>query len=370
MVKPSDFGAPDAFVQLGTPCSSLLRPADARRHLPKFQGKTLPFSSAATRRASFAPPTASATAASSTAPPVGSRRSRSSTPTTRRRSSATRTPTRSAHGDRPFAAGQFTDLSVPEDATTGDDCGGNGWYGEQALDVEAVHGDGAGGERPLLRRGELLRRRPAGLARRRSWPTTRPRSSRTRGASRRSSSIDGRSSSTIDRDLVEPTSRVFKQGAVQGIGFFFSSGDDGDDLDDVGLQAALTSRRRSVGHRRSAARRSPIDRNDNRALRDRLGNRRVHARDRRQARGCRPAPFHDGAGGGFSQIFQRPWYQFGVVPASTTGRAVPDIAMDADPTTGMLVGETQNFSLAEPLRPRRASTTASTASAARASPHR
>ena len=29
---------------------------------------------------------------------------------------------------------------MPEDAATGDDCGGNGWYGEQALDVEAVHG--------------------------------------------------------------------------------------------------------------------------------------------------------------------------------------------------------------------------------------
>ena len=35
--------------------------------------------------------------------------------------------------------GQFQDQSVPEDASTGDDCGGNGWYGEQALDVEAVH---------------------------------------------------------------------------------------------------------------------------------------------------------------------------------------------------------------------------------------
>ena len=46
----------------------------------------------------------------------------------------------SLHGDAAFAPGQFSDHSVPEDATTGDDCGGNGWYGEQALDVEAVHG--------------------------------------------------------------------------------------------------------------------------------------------------------------------------------------------------------------------------------------
>ena len=46
----------------------------------------------------------------------------------------------SRHGDQIFGRFQFQDHSVPEDASTGDDCGGNGWYGEQALDVEAVHG--------------------------------------------------------------------------------------------------------------------------------------------------------------------------------------------------------------------------------------
>ena len=35
---------------------------------------------------------------------------------------------------------------------------------------------------------------------------------------------------TIDQDLVDAYESVFKQGAVQGIGFYFSSGDDGDDL--------------------------------------------------------------------------------------------------------------------------------------------
>ena len=43
----------------------------------------------------------------------------------------------------------------------------------------------------------------------------------------------------------------------------------------------------------------------------------------------------------------------GAVPDGNGGRAVPDIAMDGDPTTGMLVGETQNFPLDEPLRPGR-----------------
>jgi subtilase family serine protease len=50
-----------------------------------------------------------------------------------------------------------------------------------------------------------------------------------------------------------------------------------------------------------------------------------------------------------SRIFAEPSYQVGVVqPAVFTaqgriGRAVPDIAADADPNTGYLIGETQTF---------------------------
>ena len=51
-----------------------------------------------------------------------------------------------------------------------------------------------------------------------------------------------------------------------------------------------------------------------------------------------------GAGGGLSSQFARPGYQKGVVPDSYgTTRAVPDVGLDADPTTGMLVGQTQRF---------------------------
>ena len=51
-----------------------------------------------------------------------------------------------------------------------------------------------------------------------------------------------------------------------------------------------------------------------------------------------------GAGGGLSSQFARPDYQQGVVPDSYgTTRAVPDVGLDADPTTGMLVGQTQRF---------------------------
>ena len=62
-----------------------------------------------------------------------------------------------------------------------------------------------------------------------------------------------------------------------------------------------------------------------------------------------------GAGGGTSRLFAQPVYQQGVVPdamalGATSGgrsqkmRVVPDVSAIADPNTGMLVGETQQFS--------------------------
>jgi subtilase family serine protease len=54
-----------------------------------------------------------------------------------------------------------------------------------------------------------------------------------------------------------------------------------------------------------------------------------------------PLGFLYGAGGGTSMLFARPSYQDGVT--SSPYRQQPDVSMDADPTTGMLVGETQSF---------------------------
>jgi subtilase family serine protease len=57
-----------------------------------------------------------------------------------------------------------------------------------------------------------------------------------------------------------------------------------------------------------------------------------------------PGSFAGGAGGGPSARFGRPWYQLGTVPSGFGNhRVVPDVAMDADPVTGMLVG--QSFAL-------------------------
>lgn len=68
-----------------------------------------------------------------------------------------------------------------------------------------------------------------------------------------------------------------------------------------------------------------------------------------------PKTYLYGSGGGTSRLFAQPSYQAGVVPASisqTYGsavnngapmRVVPDVSAVGDPTTGMLVGQTQTF---------------------------
>jgi subtilase family serine protease len=63
-----------------------------------------------------------------------------------------------------------------------------------------------------------------------------------------------------------------------------------------------------------------------------------------------PLAYLYGSGGGTSRLFAQPSYQAGVVPDSISQeyggaamRVVPDVSAVGDPTTGMLVGQTQTF---------------------------
>jgi subtilase family serine protease len=341
-LTPSDFGPPDAFVP-GTPCSDFYGQKLAK-DLPKFHGKTLAYNvcgyTATQLRGAYGVDASGQTGAGATVAITDAY----DAPTLE----ADANQTSSRHGDQPFAQFQFADRSVPEDATTGDDCGGNGWYGEQALDVEAVHGmaQGAGvlyygaascfDDDLLVALNQVVADNDASIVTN-SWgePTF--------------VVMDGQVFSTIDQDLVNAYETVFKQGAVQGIGFYFSSGDNGDDLDAFGVKHPeyptgdpwVTS----VGGTSIA-----IDKKNRRQFETGWGTTLYNLKPNGK-QWEKTGEFHGGAGGGFSQIFRRPWYQDGVVPSNTSGRAVPDIGMESDPTTGMLVGETQLFALASVFGP-------------------
>lgn len=49
--------------------------------------------------------------------------------------------------------------------------------------------------------------------------------------------IGGVTYTTIDQALVDAYEAIFQQGAVQGIGFFFSSGDNGDEVANTGVKS-------------------------------------------------------------------------------------------------------------------------------------
>ena len=148
-------------------------------------------------------------------------------------------------------------------------------------------------------------------------------------------------------DIENAYTQVFIQAALEGIGIFYSSGDDGDDSLDTDDGSAVVDFPQShplvtaVGGTSLGVGRlndyqfetgwatGISDLNDAGTAWDPTP----------------PGDFLYGGGGGVSSRWQQPWYQRNVVPPSIAHgmRATPDIAMDGDPSTGMLVGETQTF---------------------------
>ena len=120
-------------------------------------------------------------------------------------------------GDKPFRSGQYTQYLPAGFSLTGpDDCDAQGWYGEQTLDVEQVHGEAPDANVVYV-----------GAA---SCEDTALIASLTLIVNDRLASIVSDSwGEPFDQDaaLVGIYNQVFEAGAAEGIGFFFSSGDSG-----------------------------------------------------------------------------------------------------------------------------------------------
>jgi subtilase family serine protease len=243
------------------------------------------------------------------------------------------------NGDAPYRPGQLTTLDAARWTDT-DACGADGWYGEQSLDVEAVHalaqdadiayvGAGSCDDPDLLAAlNRIVDHRLADIVSD-SW---------------------GESESSADPAMDPAYDMTFATGALEGVGFYFSSGDDGDDKAATGTKQTESPASRpwatSVGGTSLAV--GPAD-----GYRWETGWGTDSSRlDAAGTAWSTPLPgaFDDGAGGGVSMRAAQPWYQRGSVPAglSEAGggpamRTVPDVAAVADPTTGFLVGQTQTW---------------------------
>ncbi len=232
------------------------------------------------------------------------------------------------HGDGGYAPGQYSQ-TVAAKFTHNKLCGPSGWYGEETLDVEAVHAMAPGAnihyygaascfdDDLLVSLGQVVDDGTAKLVTN-SW---------------------GDLEQNETADNVAAYEAVFLQGATEGISFMFSSGDNGDELASSGLKQAdyptsdpyVTS----VGGTSTA-----INANGGLKFQTGWGTEKFGlSSDQTSWNGV---GFLYGAGGGTSSLFNAPDYQAGVTHSPY--RQDPDVAMDADPNTGMLIGETQTFS--------------------------
>ncbi len=235
------------------------------------------------------------------------------------------------HGDGGYARGQLKQV-LPSSYNSEDACGPSGWYGEETLDVEAVHAMAPAANiryyaSPSCYDDDFL----ATLG---------------KVVDQDKASVVSNSWSDLEQNesaqAVAAYEQVFLQGALQGIGFLFSSGDSGDNLAGTGLRQpdypASDPYATAVGGTSDA-----IGADGSFDFQTGWGTEKYSLSATQDH--WDPVGFTSGAGGGVSGLFDRPAYQRGVVPGHYgSGRAVPDVGLDADPTTGMLIGQTQTFS--------------------------
>jgi subtilase family serine protease len=330
-MKPKQqFPPPAAFVN-GRPCSNYYGAiqakfqADFRTPLPNFMGAFLPYSPCGYQPSRFRDAYEGGSEFNGAGQAVGIVDAYAA-PTIEQDANTYAT----RHGDPAFAAGQFSQ-NVPKKFTHANACDPSGWFGEETLDVEAVHG---------MAPGAAVRYYGAQSCIHSDIADTLDTVVDENLVSIVSNSYgDLESNETLD-DIVA-NEQAFQQGAMQGISFFFSSGDDGDEVAATGtLQADYPASDPYITSMGGTS--TGIGKNGSLLFQTGWGTQKYTlAAD---GASWTPAGFLYGSGGGFSSLFNRPDYQATVVPpTSPAGRAYPDLAMDGDPTTGMLVGETQQF---------------------------
>ncbi|GAA3810441.1 S53 family peptidase [Streptomyces chiangmaiensis] len=242
------------------------------------------------------------------------------------------------HGDAAYASGQLRQV-LPGKYTKTKECGAAGWYGEETLDVEAVHavapaasityvGAASCYDDDLLDSlGKIVDGHLADIVSN-SW---------------------GDIEANETPDVAAAYDQVFQFGAVEGIGFYFSSGDNGDEIAHTGTKQVDTPANSAwvtaVGGTSLA-----VGKGDKYQWETGWGTEKANlSADGKSWTGF-PGAFTSGAGGGTSKTVAEPNYQKGVVPNTlatannaTGNRVVPDIAAIADPNTGFKVGQTQTF---------------------------
>lgn len=218
----------------------------------------------------------------------------------------------------------------------------HGWSGEQTLDVEAVHAM-APGATIVYQGANTALNMDINVA-------------QNNVVSGKLAQIVSNSYGGSTDDLDDASDNIWKQAAAQGMGTYFSSGDNGDetmgtgDLKlktvDAGANSPFVT---AVGGTTLA-----VGPKDEYQFETYWGTFSAALKDGKYAA---PA-FNAAGGGGTSQAYAQPEYQKGVVPdvfgsfwkgkteavqdAKVPGRVVPDVSMVGDTNSGFLMGQTQD----------------------------
>ncbi|MEC3977621.1 S53 family peptidase [Amycolatopsis sp. H20-H5] len=239
----------------------------------------------------------------------------------------------------PLKASQFSQKVFPPTpgSEAPDQCDAAGWYGEETLDVEAAHGLAPGADILFVGGADC---QDLSLDTALNYVV----------AGHKADIISnsyGDTGEDIPADEVKAFNQISIQAVLEGIGVYFSSGDNGDEVARLGTPSADYSASApwitAVGGTSIA-----IGKDGKRIFetgwetgKSSLANG-VYG----------PVNYTSGSGGGTSRLFTQPFYQKGVVPdalstknqtGKTKGRVVPDISAIGDPNTGFLVGQTQTF---------------------------
>ncbi|MEU0531523.1 S53 family peptidase [Amycolatopsis tolypomycina] len=218
-----------------------------------------------------------------------------------------------------------------------DQCDAAGWYGEETLDVEAAHGL-APGANILYVGGSDCQDNSLDIAL--NYVVAGHK------ADIMSNSY-GDTGEDIPADEVKVFNQISLQAVLEGIGVYFSSGDNGDEVARLGTPSPDFSASApwitAVGGTSIA-----IGKDGKKIFETGWETSKSTLTDGVYG----PAAYTSGSGGGTSRLFEQPFYQKGVVPdalakknqtGNKKGRVVPDISAIGDPNTGFLVGQTQTF---------------------------
>lgn len=227
-------------------------------------------------------------------------------------------------------------------------CGGEAnWWGEETLDVQSVHAMAPGAD--ILYIG--AQNCGTGLDDAQNWVTNNfdnPQS-RAYGVSMVSNSYGIPGESIQDPAEIEAQHEISIQAAIEGLGFYFSTGDDGDNVVAGYVTSPEPSYQSSDPYVTGVGGTSTWrNKAGNIAFQTAWGEDRVDINtDGTGYTPALPGNFYFGGGGGTSVLFNQPWYQRGIVPNrlaedqdGTPNRVVPDVSLDADPETGTIVGFT------------------------------